>query len=925
MKARRRPILGGMLLLAAAAGAAPRPAERGAPLGPLLNLPRCTPDPAAACWDQAPTLARFAPGVGLEAEAVILDPPARLAWDKDGLLLHIPSLPAQSTVEWGVAAKGQRLAQVVPGRAEAAGVHRLATPKTPTPSQELALAIGLRGPIDRGSGVRFPAPAGPGQPTRLAHLLLTEAGGLDLPFSVEPPELPLTAESSGAALVATAPGAALRAELDEVAPPLGSRGPEAPWSVEGKERLSIPAPPSSGWLQISARWPMAGGVLADQRAIQHYVEVPGPAGLRYPDAPVPPPLAATPAAGAPFRAAAGLSLCGPQAWGPTLDLVRAEWDRVVGQPLGEGGRCSLRFTEDPALEPEALELRLSAKGAEVRANSRRAALWAGLLLVDHIGPDGVGAPLNLRDSPAIPRRILYRSLNTKAVRGWSLDDERLFLRQIVSRGRYNEVQYGLNDSMAVPGFEAMAHSRALKPADLALLLSDLKDMGIEAVPAINSPDHTDWMISAWPELTEDVNHTLIDVRHPEALPRMMAWADAYVALFPEARRVHLGHDEVDYRSDRYFEDEQNPRTAGTPRALLLAEELTAWTRWATAKGLKVDVWDDIFVPEWNGNKDGAWRTLDLMPEDARAQLEIMAWSSLGDPVRRFGGPGGHPVSRVHTGYQEWKRAGIEADQAAIAGEGLGVFLPCPWLSFGNPTGSRALSYHFTSVLLAGWTAWRPELARAAIAPSLLSLAGHPSMQPGLRARGPVELRALPVVGPTPAGPSRVQWPASVSTLGLPQAPTPAEAHHQRPLRLASGPLSGVDGLRLLWADRLDHDAEQALLARTRTGAQPEQRAAAVVEWRYADGQVAQTPIEHGLDIDVLDGDPRAVSLWRTAGSLGLPSPEAAAFTAEARDRRLYRRDLRSPRPEAELVEINLLVNFPGVHVLVAAAALEVPR
>lgn len=914
-----------LLALIAAAGAAPRPAQRPLPLGPLLSLPRCAPDPAAACWDQAPRLPRWAPGVGLEGEAIALDPAPRLAWDARGLLLWLPALPPDSAVEWGVAPEGQRLAQAVPGRAEQPGVHRLTTPKPTAAGQGLELAISLRGPVDRGIGARFPADVGPGRPTRLAHLLLTEAGGLDLPFSVEPPGLPLTLESSGAALVATAPGAALRAELDEVAPPLGSRGPEAPWSVEGKERLSIPAPPSSGWLQISARWPMAGGVLADQRAIQRYVEVPGPAGLRYPDAPVPPPRAPAAAAGAPFRASPGLHLCGPEAWAPALAVVKAEWARVVGLPLAEAGRCALRFIEDPALGPEALELRLSAKGAELRASSRRAALWAGLLLVDHVGPDGIGAPLQLQDAPAIPRRILYRSLNTKAVRGWSLEDERAFLRQIVSRGRYNEVHYALNDSLSVPGFEALAHHRALRPADLAALLAELEGMGVEAVPAINSPDHTDWLVAAWPELTEDVNQSLIDVRHPEALPRLMAWADAYVALFPDARRVHLGHDEVAYQSDRWFEDEQNPRTAGTPRALLLADELSAWTRWAAAKGLKVDVWDDIFVPEWNGNKDGAWRTLDLMPPDLRAQLSIMAWSSLGDPVRRFGGPEGKPVTRVHTGYQEWKRAGVEADQAAIAGEGLGLFVPCPWLSFGNPSGSRALSYHFTSVLLAGWTAWRPELARAAIAPSLVSLADHPAMQPGLQSRGPLRLRPIPLSGPAPAGPSAVRWPKAVGTLGLDQAPTPVEAHHGRPLSLAAGPLGATDGIRLLWADRLDHDAEQLLLARTRAGAKPADRAAAVVEWRYADGQTAQTPIEHGLDIDVLNGDPRAVSLWRTAGSLGLPSPEAAADSPEARDRRLYRRDLRSPRPGVELVEITLQVSIPGVHLLVAAAALEEPR
>jgi hypothetical protein len=96
------------------------------------------------------------------------------------------------------------------------------------------------------------------------------------------------------------------------------------------------------------------------------------------------------------------------------------------------------------------------------------------------------------------------------------------------------------------------------------------------------------------------------------------------------------HDEAAWQSDRWFEDEQNPRTAGTHRALLFAEELEAMVRFAAARGLEIDIWDDVFVPEWNGNKDGLHHALGLLAPDVRARMHLMAWSDLGDPVRRFG-------------------------------------------------------------------------------------------------------------------------------------------------------------------------------------------------------------------------------------------------------------------------------------------------
>ncbi|MBL8616879.1 MAG: hypothetical protein JNM72_14820 [Deltaproteobacteria bacterium] len=909
-----RGLLGLGLLLSVTGQAAPpkpaRPAKAEAPdpLGPRLTLPRCAPDPAAACWAQAPALARFAPGLGLEGEALTLDPPARLAWDAEGLLLRVDSSPPGHRWEWGVGLEGKSIEQTVPGAGSGAGVHRLRGPAAPVRGQTWALYLGLAGPVARGVGARTWAEAGPGRPTRPLHLLLTEAGplGLELRVDIAP----------DGALAVAAPGAALRAELDRWAPPPGSKGAPPPWVVSGTGALTVPLPPEPGWVQIEARWVDDKGLVVDHQALRRWMEPARSPRVGSAEMPFPLPQRWAPASGPPLRAA-GHRLCGPAALDDALALIAAEWARVTGAPLRADGRCTLRLELDPRLPAEAFVVQTEAKGATLRAGGRAAAVWAGLGLVDLVGPDGAAPAATWEDAPQIRRRVLYHSINTKATRAWNIDDHVTFLERVVSRGRYTEVHLLFNDSLVVPGFEGWAHARALRPAELGRLLTTLQVLGVEAVPAVNSPDHADWLIAQKPELMEDVNTTLLDPRHPDTLPTLQAWATALLALFPGARRLHLGHDEAAWQSDRWFEDEQNPRTAGTHRALLFAEELEAMVRFAAARNLEIDIWDDVFVPEWNGNKDGLHHALGLLAPDVRARVHLMAWSDLGDPVRRFGGPDGFPLSRVHTGYHEPKRAGLADDKAVVEGEGLALFVPAPWLGFGNPTGSRALNYHFTSVLLAGWTAWDPELSRTSIPALLQDLAGHPSLQPGL---GPLSGRpATPLVsagGAAPPPSAALTLPAQLSALGLPQAPTPVEAKLGAPLRWVLPP--GAAGLRVAWAARVDHDLEQRLLAELRTAPKAADRALATLIWEGADDTEHRVPIELGLDIGVLDADPRAVSLWRTSGGLGLASPEAAASHPGAEDRRVLRAELAAPLP-AGARAVRLEVDRPGVALLVLGA------
>ena len=88
---------------------------------------------------------------------------------------------------------------------------------------------------------------------------------------------------------------------------------------------------------------------------------------------------------------------------------------------------------------------------------------------------------------------------------------------------------------------------------------------------------------------------------------------------------------------------------------------------------------------------------ELLTPEQRGAIQAMAWSPLGDPLVQLSERWGIDVLRVHTGYLDWKRAGVAEQANQIAGEGLALFVPAPWAAFAPGAGSRPLHYHLRAL------------------------------------------------------------------------------------------------------------------------------------------------------------------------------------------------------------------------------------
>jgi hypothetical protein len=390
--------------------------------------------------------------------------------------------------------------------------------------------------------------------------------------------------------------------------------------------------------------------------------------------------------------------------------------------------------------------------------------------------------------------------------------------------------------------------------------------------------------------------------------------------------MHIGHDEALWRSHRWFGNEQNPRTATTPRALLFADDLRFHLEWCRERGIQPYLWTDMLLDGWNGGRDGVSGALELLTDEERGQLIAMAWAPLGDPLASLTERWGIPVMRVHTGYLDWKRAGLVDTMDQLAGEGLALFVPAPWAAFAPGPGTRPLQYHLGVILLAGATAWSPDLEPAAhIAPTLAALAGHPALWPGFAAIPHRRARPLQSEGNRPdASLPLVAWSRQIQSDELVYEVDPRVATTGAPVTFALSRPAAAAGVSVLVAAMPTHSAQAVLRRAINRSADPEAQAVGWLVLEYADGSETRRPLEYGEDLYALESVPHANVQWRSADVLPMASQVVAALHPNGRDLRLYRVDLPTESSPSALVKVRVEAPREGIPLMVGAASVLLP-
>lgn len=843
---------------------------------PAVVVPPCGGDRALACWeDSAPRLTRFAAPPGLHLPDATAD--VRLGHDAAGLWVWVDRLPAGAFVELLASPRPDDDRLTVPVQAVlGAGLHRLALPGPP--GRVESLRLGLRVPDGAGAALLPWAPAGPGDVHGAAPLVRVAAPPVRFPLAVRATAGGLTVEAAGAS--------AVRARARALPVPDNSRGLPPPWEHSGGAALEL-RPPGPGWLDLQAVWAGPDGAVEDlARAFVWTDGPPLPAAAQW-EGLHPRPRAVDSAAGPPFQAQRGQAVC-PGVAGPAAALFVEELARVAGIEAvlaPDTAACAVRFAAvGPGVlpHPDAFRLRVGARGVRVEAASARAFVWAALALVDLLGPDGAAPAAVVTDWPAVTERVLVHTLNLKARPDWRAEDHLRWLRTVAARGRPTVLVLVPLDGVGLPG----GPPGAVSAAAFAPVLAEARRLGMEIAPGLSVPAHAEWLIGTDAGLQEDGGAPgLLDLRSPELPAALAAALDRALAWAGPGRFVHLGFDEAIWGSGRAFGDERNPRTAGSPRAFLLAAALDHLVSLVGARGRQPLVWSDLFLPDWNGGREGAAAALAHVRPETRAALGFFAWSPLGDPFRVLAPS---PIYRVHTGYLDWKRTGLDPSAPGYAGEGLGLFLPAPWEAFGPAGGSRNLHYHNGSVVLAGTGAWAPDTLGATIDALLGGLADLVAFRPGWRAlpagaAAPVFLGGgLTAVGLAPArldaGGHRFD------TAGPRVVADAAPAHIDLP--------PGVHTLSLLQHTTLDPAAGQRLLAALRRSPQP----VPVATVTFDCAPEAPVPLRFGRHTHRPEIGPRGGPLFDAAAVVAYPSPAAVAAGVPAADHRAWRVDLPLPCP-----------------------------
>ncbi|MBN1337614.1 MAG: hypothetical protein JXB39_16805 [Deltaproteobacteria bacterium] len=899
--------------------------------GRAVTAPPCAPDPRAACWDVAPRLVRFAPSGGEIRPAETAD--VRVAWSPAGLLVRAERLPSGAGIEVVVSTgRGSLLSHAAHAHAaEGLTTVPLAPPAAAGQVRDIQVSLVLLDPRGGPATVLPWAPTGDGDPARPARLVLASAPAPGRTVGVDlDPDGRIRISAAGAERVET--------WHERILLPGGDSGIPPPWSAAGPTPLAVIPPDASGWFTVLATWDDPEGRPAEVAAVRFHLTAAGaPAASSLDIHPSPRRLLLLPEA--PFVPSEGARIhLGDPAFLPAARLLAEEIRRFTGRALaladrgrprvgdvwiGPSTRSVPRHLEtqgslSDALRPGGFTVSASRAGAVIRADALAAAVHGSLALADAVGPDGRSPAFSAWDAPDLPWRFLYHRW------GGPLDRERFrtFLRRVVARGRYNGLVLDLRSGYRWACHPELADAHALTGAELEAFLGEARDLGLVPIPGSDAPAHAEWILKAHPEWAEDGQSDLLCMRHPDARALLADVYDELIDRFHHPPFLHVGHDEVFWRTGQVPEDRRCPRCQSTPRWVLFGDDL-AWTlEHLHARGVRPVVWADMLVEEWNGRYGDLHRALERVLPERLADLVVMTWARVGDPVAALAG-GPWALVRGHTGYDDWKRTGLMAERTHLVGEALALFTPHPWSSLGREPGSWDLRFHWTNVLLAGTTGWRADLAdQGSIDPTLGDLVQVPAFLPGYvhpdawsGASRPLDLP----LSAAPEGAPRLALPDEIRVVDVPfRTGTPCAVGPGAPLVLPVG--RTIAGVSVLQAAVVPPGPGLVLAsARKRDpgGAGP---VVAEVRFRYASDREATRPMVLGLHTGPVEVPARGAALFEAAGAALVPSEEAARVDPEARDRVLVRFDAWNPDPSQVVAHVEIRVLEPGLLLLVAGAA-----
>jgi hypothetical protein len=894
------------LLLSAGVHAAPIPVAPGR----SVQVRPCLERPYARCWSRAQQLRRFATVSGIALEPADVD--VRLATQDGHLLVRARGLRDDQAIELVLFAPGSKdlgTAQLIRARK---GVSR--HPLSNRQDKLLGRAATIQLWDESDAVMRKWAPVGSGELSRPATLW----------FSTKTDKAPeFTVDSEDAKWVVSAPPKAkITVTHRRALLPQGGRGVGDPWVRSGQSNQRFAAPPHTGWYDIEVQ----AGELLSTGAV--YWTAPGSPmlsnlGIH------PAPQTVEHVADQVFVLSDNVKICDETgALGIATEWLGAELTRLTGVQTtlscDESPEPSIRLVLDKQKLPQAYAIESRETGITLTASGRRGAFYGAVAVADLIGLDGTAEPANIADRPRVLERLLYQEVSPQ--QGPMVRPEQViaFIERVVARARFTTLVLELKGGIRTKSHPELARRDAWSMEDLDRVIQAAKRFDIEVIPAINAPGHANWITAAHPELSEENTPTLLCTRHPGTRALL---TDLYTELheaFGSPRFIHIGHDEIRWRTRWKHQVQRCPRCDGTPRWALLSEDLTWAHETVTRLGAKPMMWSDMLVKGWHGSWAGMYRAADELKEDIRADFHLISWGRTGDSVGTLV-PKNYPVIRGNTGYADWKRVGLQDITRGIAGEALALFNASPWSSFQGGAGPTRDYHHWSNVILAGATAWKPEIEATPIDATLEILSSHPAYRPGYRAWPEGTSFHPATVRPDSSDTNDINLPLAI---GVDSDSFPSRfmftlnAGQSETFKMSGRRLAGVS---LLQAVRYDPSLQNTLTLKDNKARPNGGIIVGSITTEFVDGSKEVAPLRLGMHTERMDRAGRGRLLFETAGQARLTSNSVGEFAPDAGDRTLYRFNWHNPQPSQPVHSLTLKAEQPGVEWIVAGMGTIRPK
>ncbi len=536
--------------------------------------------------------------------------------------------------------------------------------------------------------------------------------------------------------------------------------------------------------------------------------------------------------------------------------------------------------------------------------------------------------VEIKDWPDLPFRILFMRVDWRHKKGPVFTAETMndFIYRCVAGNKYNALILVLRDAykyQSHPEIRFVVKHQIDKEV-VKKIVAFAKKHYVEVIPGGNSPGHADWICYSHPELREDGDRHTLCTSHPDTYPLLFDLYDELCEIIP-SRYFHIGHDEVRWKTDQVPPEKRCKFCAGKEKRDLLLEDIIKLRNHFKKKGMRVMMWNDMLIPEWNGGgKYQTWKIRDKIPRD----VIMMPWGRIGEPIKPFVDLG-FTVIRASTSWGQKSLDDFFKDYSLIKGDCLNLFtISPPWLTFSLQE-YRHNKYNFLMVAHAGGCFWNKEVAKERLIVRIRRMGNHIARQfleiPQIHASGkfiPIDISSISnkvrkkELSNFPIGKVKI---AGIPFLFSNKICAPEKETPPIPV--------GKKINSFFVMHTLDIPAKEILKKLGKMSLKEGDEKGLVIGWyriKYEDGSIKDIPLRLGYNIYHWDGAEYGRYLYKSRWTWTGGTPEALKKDPYARNIGIQQVEILNPYPEKKVVSITLINRgFGGTPILLGLTLEEV--